>query len=155
MKDELKATVGKKLRKIRKSLGFTQEKMVTYFDIGRANYSRIEKGEVSPGLTLLKTLGDKFDVSLDWLVNNSGSMFMRDADQSGHKESAAKELQHAGECAKELALLYTYIEKVPVVKHAMLCFFLEYLHIHQEMIDEYLKRNEPPEEDIPATDNNA
>jgi len=148
MNDELKSSVGRKIRKIRKSLGFTQEKMVAHFNVGRANYSRIEKGEVSPSLTILHALNQKFNVSLDWLIGNKGSMFIRDHYKKNLKDKVYNDDRTLGQCNREVTELLTYLEKVPMVKHAVLCYFLEYKLKHQEMIQEYLNKSDFSEQGI-------
>jgi len=133
MKNELKKDIGQRMRKIRKALGFTQEQMVSYFDIGRANYSRIEKGEVHPGALILNTLRVKFNVSLDWLISNNGKMFLRDKD----KKDANNHIDF-GQSTEEIRELLTFMDRVPMVKHAMLSFFLEYRLKNKKIIQEAL-----------------
>jgi transcriptional regulator with XRE-family HTH domain len=70
----LKKEIGTKILEIRKTLHYTQEQMVRSFDCGRANYSRIEKGEVFPNPTILKVLREQYRVSLHWLICNEGKM---------------------------------------------------------------------------------
>ena len=142
MKEELKKEIGDRMRKIRKTLGFTQEKMVEFFDIGRANYSRIEKGEVWPGANILHTLRTKFNISLDWLITNAGKMFIREREKKGDDEKV-----NFGEYTNEIKELLTYIEKVPMVKHAILSFFLEYKVKNQHIIQQFLDNNELPVHD--------
>ena len=139
MKEELKKEIGDRMRTIRKTLGFTQEKMVEFFEIGRANYSRIEKGEVWPGANILHTLRTKFNVSLDWLITNTGKMFIREREKKGYGERV-----DFGEYTKEVIELLRYIEKVPMVKHAILSYFLEYKIKNQEIIQQFLDDRELP-----------
>ncbi|MGD2090088.1 MAG: helix-turn-helix transcriptional regulator [Candidatus Aminicenantes bacterium] len=139
MKEELKKEIGERMRKIRKAFGYTQEKMVEFFDIGRANYSRIEKGEVWPGANILHTLRTKFNVSLDWLIANTGKMFIRNREKKGYGERV-----DFGEYAKEVNELLNYIKKVPMVKHAILSYFLEYKIKNQEIIQQFLEDSELP-----------
>jgi transcriptional regulator with XRE-family HTH domain len=139
MKEELKKEIGDRMRKIRKSLGYTQEKIVEFFDIGRANYSRIEKGEVWPGANILHTLRTKFNISLDWLITNNGRMYIREREKKAYSEKA-----DFGEYSDEVKELLKYIEKVPMVKHAILSYFLEYKIKNQEIIQQFLDENELP-----------
>lgn len=118
-KQEIKQQIGSRLRLIRDSLGYTQEQIVTYFDIGRANYSRMEKGEISPGPTVLSTLKSEFNVSLDWLVTGIGDMFNRSSQGKPEKLDF-------GPDAQEVWDLLEHMIKLPMVKHAILGFFSEY-----------------------------
>jgi transcriptional regulator with XRE-family HTH domain len=134
MKEELRKAVGQRMRKIRKTMGYTQEKMVSYFDIGRANYSRIEKGEVWPGVHILFVLRTRFCVSLDWLITNTGKMFTRDRQNKGAE--AKIDLGHYSDEVKDLL---NYIDKIPMVKHAILSYFLEYKIKNQAIIQHFLE----------------
>ncbi len=132
MKHQLKKEIGARMRKIRKALGYTQNKMVSHFDIGRANYSRIEKGEIFPGPVILSTLRTEFDVSLDWLVTNEGEMFVRDPEK---KKKNQMDILNLGDYPQEMRDLLLHMEKVPMVKHAVLGFFIEYIVKNKKFID--------------------
>jgi transcriptional regulator with XRE-family HTH domain len=138
MKQQLRKEIGMKMREIRKVLGYTQVQMVSFFDIGRANYSRIEKGEIFPTPAILNTLCKEFHVSLDWLIANEGEMFIL----QGQKQDAKKILA-PGKYSREVSDLLFHIEKVPMVRHAILGFFLEYKQKNQRIILEILERNSP------------
>ena len=130
-KAELKKEIGTRIREVRKSLGYTQDRMVEYFDCGRANYSRIEKGEVFPNPAMLKGLNQKFKVSLHWLVCGKGEMH--------ENENQYKELKLGAADGGEINELLIYIEKVPMVRHAILSFFLEYIEKNKTLIAPFLK----------------
>ncbi len=151
MKSELKKEIGRRMRKIRKALGYTQEQMVSNFNIGRANYSRIEKGEVHPGALILNTLRIKFNVSLDWLITNNGKMFLRDRE----KHDPGLKIDF-GQSTEEIKELLGYMEKVPMVKHAILGFFLEYKMKNREIIQDALdERDIPAEVNLNSTTNSS
>ena len=135
MKLQLRKEIGLRMRKIRKILGYTQVKMVSFFDIGRANYSRIEKGEIFPSPTILNNLCRKFHVSLDWLIANEGQMFILEK----QKQDALKILK-SGKYGQEVIDLLFHIEKVPMVRHAIMGFFLEYKQKNQGIIQEILEK---------------
>jgi transcriptional regulator with XRE-family HTH domain len=135
MKEQLRQEIGMRMRKFRKTLGYTQEQMVSYFDIGRANYSRIEKGEIFPGAAILNTLKIEFDVSLDWLIANEGQMFHH------HREGKKRERDahlDFGTYSDEVRELLTYMDKVPMVKHSVLGFFFEYKMKNNDYIESIL-----------------
>jgi transcriptional regulator with XRE-family HTH domain len=150
MKEELRKEIGSRMRRIRKSLGYTQEKIVEFFDIGRANYekiveffdigranySRIEKGEVWPGHCILYTLRMKFNISLDWVIANTGKMYIREGERKVHDKADSNTY------SKEIRELLYYIEKVPMIKHAILSYFLEYKGKNKEILDQILNKDE-------------
>ncbi len=131
MKQELKKEIGVKLKKFRKKLGLTQAEMVANFDIGRANYSRIEKGEVFPNAEILFTLKTKFDISLDWLIC-SKNLELPDSGTDVEMKSSAK-------TQNEFDDLYYHITALPMIKHAVLGFFLEYKAKNKKLIRQLLK----------------
>jgi transcriptional regulator with XRE-family HTH domain len=138
MKQQLRKEIGMKMRKIRKMLGYTQVQMVAFFDIGRANYSRIEKGEIFPTPTILNTLSKEFHVSLDWLIANEGEMFI-----ITNQEQDEKKILNPGKHNQEIRNLLFHIETVPMVRHAVLGFFLEYKQKNQQIIQEILEKKSP------------
>lgn len=123
MKKKLKQDIGMKLRKFRKSLRFTQAEMVSNFDVGRANYSRIEKGEVFPNVTILHTLKTKFNLSLNWLI---GDEHETSDDQMHWDQQPYKRPFDFSEDKKEIEELLYHMGKIPMIRHAVLGFFMEY-----------------------------
>ncbi|MCP4218194.1 MAG: helix-turn-helix transcriptional regulator [bacterium] len=133
MKQELKKEIGRKIRVFRKTLGLTQAQMVTHFDVGRANYSRIEKGEVFPNASILFTLKKKFDISLDWLICDEGQMLPEDSERGrGNSSSGVNEVKD----------LMGHMDKVPMIKHAVLGFFLEYKAKNFQLIQQEIEMKE-------------
>lgn len=59
---------GKRLRKVRMSKGFTQQKIADLLNIGLRAYQKYEQGERSPSFDLLVQIADVFDVSIDYLL---------------------------------------------------------------------------------------
>jgi len=136
MRQELKKKVGIKMRNLRKGMGLTQGEMVTHFDIiGRANYSRIEKGEIFPNESILYTLIKKFKISLNWFIADEGQM----------KLTKRKNLDFT-ECGEELDDLFYHIKKIPMVKHAVLAFFLEYKQKNNKLIKKLVEEVERKEQ---------
>jgi transcriptional regulator with XRE-family HTH domain len=128
MKEQLRRDVGLRMRRIRKALGYTQEQMVSFFPTGRANYSRIEKGEIFPGPMILNTLTKEFNVSLDWLISDVGEIF--------HKSNEAKSELDYGANTKEIQDLLIYMKNVPMLKHAVLTFYMEYKAKNKDYIND-------------------
>jgi len=135
MKHKLKKKIGTKIRELRETLGLTQAQMVENFKIGRANYSRIEKGEIFPNAEILHTLKTEFNISLDWLITGEGRMY------PSKKRSLTKELGLA-KCGREIDELIYHIANVPMIKHAVLGHFLEYKMKNDELIQKLLKESE-------------
>ncbi|MCP4146390.1 MAG: helix-turn-helix domain-containing protein [bacterium] len=124
-KDKYRKEIGQRIHQVRKSLGFTQEQMVAYLPIGRANYSRIEKGEVFPNPIFLQVFYSEFNISMEWLLCNEGAM---------SRQKELKKVMGITESTDEIKDLLIHLEKVPMVRHALLRFFLEYKAINQKFI---------------------
>jgi transcriptional regulator with XRE-family HTH domain len=135
-KTKLKKEIGTKMLEIRKSLHYTQDQIVRSFDCGRANYSRIEKGEVFPNPTMLKVLREQHRVSLHWLICNEGKMIKPG---EGKDFLAIKSSPDSIE-AEEIEKLFFYIDNVPLVKHAVLGFFLEFIGKNKKLIEPDLQK---------------
>lgn len=135
MKNELKKEIGRKLRRFRKRKGLTQAEIVSYFNIGRANYSRIEKGEVFPNFMVLHALKKKLNLSLDWLI-------------AGEEEIAPGETVNVYEWRRreqlnrEIAEMLDMMEKAPMVRHAVLSFYLEYRSNNEKIIKMMINESE-------------
>ena len=132
MKQELRKKIGQRMRKIRKLLGLTQDQMVSPFSIGRANYSRIEKGEIFPQATILHTMRKEFNISLDWLIADEGEMYPKE-------KKEIIDVANFGEYTDEIRDMLFHMEKVPMLKHALLGFFIEYKIKNKKIIDQILQ----------------
>jgi len=139
MKQQLKKQIGLRVRKVRKALGYTQIQMVAFFDIGRANYSRIEKGEIFPTATILNVLHKEFNVSLDWLISNEGEMF-----NGERQKKAGLKNRQFGKHTEEVNDLLFHMEKLPMLRYAVLSFFIEYKVKNQEIIQRLLEGSPSP-----------
>jgi transcriptional regulator with XRE-family HTH domain len=141
MKQKLKKQIGVKMRKFRKKLGLTQTEMVSHFDIGRANYSRIEKGEVFPNVLILYTLKTKFNLSLDWLID-AESVNGDEAEMMLQGEKKWKKNPGFGEDSEEIEELFFTMGKIPMIKHAVLSHFLEYKLKNNDLIQKLFREIE-------------
>lgn len=128
MKKKLKKDVGERLRQFRKKIGYTQDRIAPYMGVGRANYSRIEIGDIFPGIPALVTLKDEFNLSLHWLLCNHGEMFIEEKEKPDNHV-------FLGEDNEDIKDLLHHILNVPMVKHSVLSFFLEYKMKNKTLID--------------------
>jgi transcriptional regulator with XRE-family HTH domain len=142
MKARLREEIGARLRQVRTALSLTQEEMVAHFDIRRANYSRIEKGQIFPGISIIKILRDRFNVSVEWLICNDGPMFLTGDRATGNRaeQPAAGKINTPGKSfgdnASEVHHMLDCMEKVPILKHAILVFFLQYKYKNSQYFED-------------------
>ena len=62
---------GKRLRKLRKENNLTQKELARDLGIGESTLSHYERGDRDPDSTTLRKLSNFFEVSTDYLLNNS------------------------------------------------------------------------------------
>lgn len=88
-------TIGTRLNEIRNNLGFSQGKFANELNITQQTYSLIEKDKRSPNINILKSLAEKFNVNLNWLILGYGPMFrefMENIELYREKNAKLKEL---------------------------------------------------------------
>lgn len=69
MPSDIKQQLGKRIRALRKSAGWSQVEMADLLAINRGYLSELETGKRDPSLTVLKTLADGLSISLSKLLN--------------------------------------------------------------------------------------
>lgn len=139
MKEEHRKDVGRRVKEFRYHMGLTQAGIVEFLDIGRANYSRIEKGEIFPGLSILKTFQDQFGLNHNWVINNKGGMLLQPVEDNRFK---------FGQYEPEVEDLLAYMEKVPSLKHAVLSLFHEYKVRNKDIIQAVFKQPEDRDQKV-------
>lgn len=65
-----------RLKKIRKTLGYTQTEFANHLGITQTAYSMLETGKRPLAQTYVKTICSTFNVSEDWFKNGTGDMFI-------------------------------------------------------------------------------
>ena len=66
----------KKLKEIRKKLGFSQEEMAFKTNTSYRAYSSYERGDRKPSFEFLQKLVEEFGVNLNWLIADNGIPFI-------------------------------------------------------------------------------
>lgn len=59
--------IGKRLKSLRESVGFSQVKMAEAIESTQSSINRYENGQSMPSVVLLRRYADFFDVSLDYI----------------------------------------------------------------------------------------
>jgi transcriptional regulator with XRE-family HTH domain len=60
--------VGRKIRLLRESRGWTQQQLADMTEIGRVHVSELENGKREAGLRMLERLAETFEISLSELL---------------------------------------------------------------------------------------
>jgi len=119
-KKSLLREIGNKLRKFREPLRYRSSEMADCIGAERTGYSKYEQGKTPPKLIVLYKLAEKFDVSLDWLIRGKGPMYYK---QKETKEPGARS---APAQTDEINELLDHMEKIPLLRHEILAFFLKF-----------------------------
>lgn len=76
------ATIGSRIRAVRKQMGLTQQEFTEDLGISQTHISKIETGQENASDTLLKLISVKFNISYDWIINGRGGMYTLQAKKS-------------------------------------------------------------------------
>ncbi len=135
-------TFSKNLRKVRKKLKLSQEKLAEILGTTKTSIFRYEKDGISPSLDVLIILYRKLNVNLNWLLNDdkdSDDMFI-------NKEALAlktnlKDILSAISNDKEVIELIESLE-VPIMRSSLVAKYLECKWNFKEMIADYYKNKQ-------------
>ncbi len=73
MKDDIKKSLGIKVRSMRENAGLTQEELATICDVSWRTISNLERGLVVPDLLMVFKIAKRFHVSIDEMMGESFS----------------------------------------------------------------------------------
>lgn len=68
-----------RFKQIRKALNMTQEDFGKALERTKRSIIFYEKGERNIDVAVIKSLKEKFNINIDWLIFGTGSMFLSDA----------------------------------------------------------------------------
>ena len=103
---EEQATIGLRIKKIREELDLKQADFAHQLSEDPKKISRIEKEVQFPDSNFLIQLGERLDVSLDWILRGIGKMFLSDSDSSSANFSLPKSIQ-------KILLLFRFMMSTP------------------------------------------
>lgn len=90
--------IGERLRKARKSKGYTQEALATAIGASRGVITNIEYGKVEPQPLAIRAICEVLDINEQWLISGIGSM-----EPVSKSEKSARLLSDIYNSAKELS----------------------------------------------------
>lgn len=138
MKDLLKEEIGGRVRKVRSRLGLSQQRMATLLDMAKISLNRIERGLNYPSALTLTRLAKQFDVSMDWLLCNRGSMLqVKEASKSESDEG-----KNSGLFERDVEALVNLMRRSPLVRYSMMDHFQRFKMENQAFIDKELAKPE-------------
>jgi transcriptional regulator with XRE-family HTH domain len=150
---DLRKTIGYRLKELRKSISYTQEKMATHFGLKRTSYSKYEIGETAPNYLVLEKLGNDFDTSLDWLICGKGPMIFKEktAGETANTQPEAginqvendvlpipcspRQEQEGKSLSREHRELVEHMEKIPLLHYEVMGFYHRFKIDNKELVE--------------------
>jgi transcriptional regulator with XRE-family HTH domain len=111
--------------------------MADHLSAYRTSYYRYESGETAPQIFSLYKLGNKFGISLDWLILNRGQMqFTKmEAKKEETASAAPKSTQEIFSSPdEEVKRLLDFMKRFPLLRHEVMVTFYKYLEENKEMV---------------------
>lgn len=73
MKENVRKYLGLKVRSLRETAGMTQEELAAACDVSWRTISNLERGTVVPDLGMIYTIAQKFNISIDEMLNHQSA----------------------------------------------------------------------------------
>ena len=160
-KDLLKE-IGYKLKQVRDTLKYSRPTMAYEVGVVRSSYLKYENGVTCPDIQTLHILGNKFNISLDWLVCNKGSMYYRAKEKTPEVEKPPEKPQDSPTPVEpviekkpapatletipvEIRELLDHMIGIPLLRYEILVSFHRFKEDHKEMVSSAMmkKKDEP------------
>jgi transcriptional regulator with XRE-family HTH domain len=138
--------LGLRLAMIRKRLKLSQRRFATACGISHNYLCELEKGQHQPGYDFLERVINKFKVDFHYLSTGEGPIFQLPP-APAKKEIKAGPVGAADN--NEIEKMLGYMERIPVLRYAVLEFFNKYLYKNKGMIAAALKGEEEQEKSAP------
>ena len=101
----------------------------------RSSYTRYEKGETFPMEVALYRLGEKFDISLDWLILDRGPKYYKEKEAIKEEKKETEPPANVKTLPDDVLELVEVMEQVPILRYKVLLYFHELKKEHKEMIE--------------------
>ncbi|UCH94359.1 MAG: helix-turn-helix transcriptional regulator [Candidatus Aminicenantes bacterium] len=144
-KSELRKAISLRLKKVRESLSFNQERMSIHFGLTRPSYTRTENGDTFPNHLSLYILAVTFDISLDWLICGKGPMFFKEKPGEEEQMETREGTQVEEPLSTAHRELLGQMEQIPLLHHEVMAFFHRFLLENKELVENAMKRENPAE----------
>lgn len=130
------AKFGERLKEARRTIGLKVPEMCQLLGVQTTAYYKYEDGSRFPKPEILLKLTEDLGLSIDYLISGLGSMFAAPDDyrQSRGISLLCEPGQLYGEDYETLKDLLYHLEHSPLVRLAVLKYFVEYKHEKQSLI---------------------
>lgn len=138
----LKEEIGQRLGKLRKHLGYSQDKMAALIGIKKVTYGKNERGLHIPDTFTLIALSNRLGVSVDWLLFNRGSMFWKDPQEKSAEKEKTKKKVSEDLFTREVEEMIDLMKRVPLLHHSVMMHYQQFKIDHKELIREVLEKED-------------
>ncbi len=136
-KEELQA-FARRLQEVRHRLRLMQKELAGIIGYSDSFISLLEAAQTKPGYFFFKNMMEKFNVNPLYLLSGEGEMFLEEE----NKKNIG--MVYKGEEKETVAELLYYLENAPVIRFAVLEYFMNYLYQHKDMIDAQIEASRTP-----------
>ena len=98
-----------KIKKIRTTLKLTQQEMADAIGVSKQYFSKVENGHTELSKEKAMVLCHEYDISLNWLLLDIGSMFANDVEKNA--ETFKTNVENILDANLNLLIFSSYIEK--------------------------------------------
>ncbi|MCP5046309.1 MAG: helix-turn-helix transcriptional regulator [bacterium] len=130
-KQHLKGKIGERFRQMRNYTGLSQKEAGAIFGMNQSNIARIEKGIVSPNMSICHYFKINYNINTNWLISGLGDMVI--------KQKPKVIAIDYGEFREEMDDLFFHLDHVPEVRLEMLKFFVGHKLENKKQISEFLR----------------
>ena len=110
-----------KIKKIRTTLKLTQQEMADAIGVSKQYFSKVENGHTELSKEKAMVLCHEYDISLNWLLLDIGSMFANDVEKNA--ETFKTNVENILDANLNLLIFSSYIEKAfSIIKNIVKIF---------------------------------
>lgn len=136
--------VGKRLKAVRDELGLSMDRLSAVTGYSKALISAAENGLKKPSVLYLYALFDKYKVSIHYIFDGEGAMFVEPEQERPAMGDASASPAMEDENIRQLLYL---VEHVDMVRFAVLSHFIEYKTQHKNLIEQLLQEKQRTQPD--------
>ncbi|MDQ1351403.1 MAG: hypothetical protein QG657_1705 [Acidobacteriota bacterium] len=126
--------LGQRVRKIRKTMSFTQREFAKKLNISGSFLSEIEAGKVKPGYDFIVNIAKEFRVNLYFLLFGKGNELLDPFDDSvGNSEDPKGHIEN-------FKHILWYAERSPMLMHTLFGFAARFIYENKSYIDIEIKK---------------
>jgi transcriptional regulator with XRE-family HTH domain len=141
-KKEHEKKIAPKLKQIRQANNYSITGMANRLRVHRISYARNEDSQSIPGFSTLYKLGNEFNISLDWLILDKGSMHCTGKVEGEGNKTAQDTVWHRS-FPDDINELLDHMGKIPLLRFEILSQFYRFKKENQELVEKEM--NSTPE----------